>query len=233
MAQPDNQPSRIDNISTRLSILANPERFVLRYGRAIRSYIGALVRDAHEADDIAQNLLVQVLRKGLTQRAPERGRFRDYLKAVIRNVMADSYRQRRASAQIDLDAVAVSDEAADRQWLDGWRGCILDSAWAALEHHQHAHPGNLGYTALRLTVEHPQESSEQLAARLAKQTGQPMRPDGFRKQLSRARRQFAEGIVKEVRQTLARPTPDQVVEELIAIGLMSYIRPYLAERGSS
>jgi hypothetical protein len=232
MAQPENQPSRIDNISTRLSILANPERFVLRYGRAIRSYIGALMRDSHEADDVAQNLLVQVLRKGLTQAAPQRGRFRDYLKAVIRNVMVDSYRQRRLQAEIDLDAVAVTDESADRQWLDGWRGCILDSAWAALEHHQHAHPGNFGYSALRLTVDHPDEDSVQLAARLSQQIGQTMRPEAFRKQLSRARRQFAEGIVKEVHQTLADPTPDQVVEELIDIRLMSYIRPYLAERGT-
>jgi hypothetical protein len=230
MSQPDNAPSRIEGISTRMSIVDSPERFVLRYGKAIRAYIGALMRDAHDADDVTQELLLEVLRRGLARREPGRGRFRDYLRAIIRNTVADSYHKRGLPVQqrLDLDFLSANDKPAEKQWLSDWRNCILDAAWTALEAHEHAHAGNWCHTALRLVVDHPEEHSVQLAHRLSKRIGQPMRPDAFRKQVSRARSLFARLMVDEVRQTLSDPTPQQVHEELLEVGLLGYVRSHLA-----
>jgi hypothetical protein len=230
MSQPDNAPSRIEGISTRMSVVDSPERFVLRYGKAIRAYIGALMRDAQDADDVTQELLLEVLRRGLARREPGRGRFRDYLKAIIRNSVADCFHKRGLPVQqgLDLDLVAASDKPAEKQWLADWRNCILDAAWTALEAHQHANPGNWSYTVLRLVVDHPAEDSVQLAARLSKRIGQSMRPDAFRKQVSRARHIFARLMVDEVKQTLSDPTPQQVHEELLEVGLLGYVRSELA-----
>ena len=230
MSQPDNAPSRIEGISTRMSIVGSPERFVLRYGKAIRAYIGALMSDTHDADDVTQELLLEVLRRGLARRDPGRGRFRDYLKAIIRNTVADCFRKRGLPVQqgLDLDYLAANDKPAEKQWLADWRGCILEAAWTALEAHQHAHPGNWCHTVLRLVVDHPEDDSAQLAARLSQRIGQAMRPDAFRKQVSRARSLFARFMVDEVRQTLSDPSPQQVHEELLEVGLLGYVRSELA-----
>ena len=57
--------------------------------------------------------------------------------------------------------------------------------------------------------------------------GRPRRAKAFRKQVSRARRLFAKLIVAETSRTLGDPTPLKVEEELIDIGVMKYVRPYL------
>jgi DNA-directed RNA polymerase specialized sigma24 family protein len=224
-------PERIENISTRNSVLSDQAKFAMRYGTALRRYVGALVRDAHDADDVSQSLLLQIFAKGLARRAPERGRFRDYLKAVARNV-ARGYlagKRRAAPGQTDLAEVPApeAESELDRQWLADWRGCVLKAAWTALELHQYQRPESYCHAVLRLTAEYPHDSSAQLAARLAGQVGRPVRPDAFRKQLSRARRLFAELLWQEVAHTLADPSPERVVEELGELRLLTHVRDYL------
>ena len=52
-------------------------------------------------------------------------------------------------------------------------------------------------------------------------------PEAFRKQVSRARRLFAELLVAETARTLDNPTPLAVEEELIDIGVMKYVKAFL------
>jgi len=90
-------------------------------------------------------------------------------------------------------------------------------------------PEGIAYTSLRLTADHPQESSAQLAARASAITGRAVSVDVFRKQLSRASRHFAQMIVDEVRQTLDNAHPEDVVQELCDLGLMEFVRDFLPE----
>ena len=55
------------------------------------------------------------------------------------------------------------------------------------------------------------------------------RPDAFRKQLSRARRHFAQFLINAILPTLVQPQPQDVVDELTELGLMSYVRDFLPE----
>jgi DNA-directed RNA polymerase specialized sigma24 family protein len=234
MPRPEKTNSRIENISTHVSIIDDPTRFVLRYGRAVRAYLGALVRDVNDADDVAQELLSRVLQRGLNweggsaRSGGSSNRFRDYLKAILRNVAVDWYRSnmRDAVSGIDLDAVARSEINADKQWLADWRSCILKAAWTALEAHELQHPDNFCFNSLKLASEHAEESSAQLAARLSEKVGRPIRPDAFRKQLSRSRRLFAGLIVDEVSQSLVNPDPSEIEGELHALGLLEHVRRY-------
>jgi DNA-directed RNA polymerase specialized sigma24 family protein len=232
MSQP-RDAGRIDNISTRNSVFSDPARFATRYGTALRRYIGALVRDAHDADDVSQSLLLAIFAKGLARKAPQRGRFRDYLKAVARN-SARTYlagKRRAARGRTDLDELpaAGAESEMDRQWLADWRACVLEAAWTALELHQYGRPDNFCHAVLRLTADHPKENSTRLAERLAAQVGRPVRPDAFRKQLSRARRLFAVLVWNEVGRTLADPAPAHVSDELGELGLLCYVRDFLPE----
>jgi hypothetical protein len=222
--------SRLENISTHISIIDDPTRFVLRYGRAVRAYLGALVHDVNDADDVAQELLSRVLQRGLAWGGTSSRRFRDYLKAILRNVAVDWYRGklRDAVVGVDLEAIARSEASADKEWLSEWRSCILKAAWTALEAHEAQHPDNYCFSAIKIASEHPDDSSTRQAARLSAKVGRSIKLDAFRKQLSRARKLFAGLIIDEVRQSLDNPTPAEVEDELQAVGLLEHIRRYRA-----
>ena len=51
MTEPAGGASRIEDISTRASALNDPAKLVLRYGRAVRKYLGALLPDGDADDD--------------------------------------------------------------------------------------------------------------------------------------------------------------------------------------
>ncbi|MBI3724758.1 hypothetical protein HY251_12505 [bacterium] len=221
----------LNQISTHWSKVGNPSHFVLRYGPAVRHYLDAIVKNSNDAEEVLQDFLLRVVKHGFDRATPDRGRFRFYVKAAVRNAAFTHLKRKRGREQSsdDLSRVPAPDarEPADDVWLSSWRSCILDRAWRALDLHERSSPGNLFHTTLRLAADHPNESSDALAARASSQRGQELKPDAFRKQLSRARRHFAKLIVTEVAETLETPTPERVEEELIEAGLMDYVKEFL------
>jgi RNA polymerase sigma-70 factor (ECF subfamily) len=222
----ESTPSVLEQISTRWPSITDPARFVLRYAPAIRRYLGAVLRDPDAVDEVTQDFLVNALQRRFDAGAV-RGRFRHYLKAALRNAAATYWRRLPPASQAAAAEPAAEDPAGERVWLDDWRRCLLERAWDALEARQRAAPDSLCYAALRLTADHPDEDSAALAARAAALCGRPVRPDAFRKQLSRARRLFARLLAAEAARTLEDPTPALVEEELADLGLLVHVRPYL------
>ena len=231
MPSSSNHVSRLDRISTDWAIIRDPPQFVLRYSPAIYNYLAALTKSQQEAEEVAQDFYVRVLRYGFARANRERGRFRDYLKAAVRNAARDHWQKKRAPQQglADLLGLPAPETGfdTDEQWVSSWRRCLLKRVWRALELHQKRSPGNLFYTVLRMVVAHQGEDSEKLAARTTRLIGRPIQPAAFRKQVSRARRMFAQLVLREVQQTLDAPSIQQVEEELIEIGLMKHVRDFL------
>jgi len=225
--------SLLEEISTRWSLITNPLQFVLRYSPAVRSYLGALVKNPHDAEDVAQTFLLRMVGRPFTPGRVAKGRFRDYLKAVLRNAAIDFFRQRGQCpievANLDQLAAPDPEQAADRAWLTEWRSCLLQRAWDGLDQYERNAPDSLAYTALRLAADYPDEDSTALAVRASALTHRSLRADAFRKQLSRARRRFAQLLVNEIRKTLEHPDAAEMVEELGHLELMVYVRDYLPE----
>jgi RNA polymerase sigma-70 factor (ECF subfamily) len=225
----------LDEISTRWTLIRDPVQFAMRYAPAIRKYLKALLKSSHDAEEVAQDFLLKGLLRGGAPATQLRGRFRHYLKAAVRNAaLTHLQRQKPVRAGGAIDPAHLADPRdeqtlAEQDWLAEWRRCLIDRALQALDHHQQRTPDNLFYTVVRLSLDHPDEDSRALADRASTAAGRPILPAAFRKQLSRARRRFAELLAAEVAQTLEQPTPDQVEEELSEVGLLSYVRPYLAE----
>jgi RNA polymerase sigma-70 factor (ECF subfamily) len=170
---------------------------------------------------------------------PRRGRFRDYLKTVLRRLVAQYYKQRQ-SAPVSLPAVVADPQLdtpegldTDDQFLSTWRSELLNRAWQSLKTDE-TKRGQPYYTVLRLRLEHPQDelTSAQLAERLGDQFGRPFTSENVRKLLQRGREKLARYLLDEVAQSLQEATPAELEQELRDLGLLGYCRSALAERVS-
>src|SRR5947207_152703 len=62
---------------------------LLRYSGAAYRYLLGAVRDPDRAEDLCQEFAVRFLRGDFHRAAPGRGRFRDYLKTALVNLVND------------------------------------------------------------------------------------------------------------------------------------------------
>jgi RNA polymerase sigma factor (sigma-70 family) len=229
---PDMMPE-LGLISTEWSLVFDPVQFVNRYEMAIKRYLCAMLKNTDDAEDVAQDFFLWVTANGFPRVRRERGRFRHYLKVTIRNWALNFLRRKRSlvnkSSQFAIHDVEESQptRSQDEGWLAEWRSCLLNRAWRNLELHQDRSREDIYYTALLLVVSRPAEDSGTLAVLAGTILGRLIRPDTFRKQLSRARRLFAELLVKEVAETLDYPNPPLVEGELVELGLMTYVEHLL------
>jgi hypothetical protein len=229
---PDAPKSWLANISTHPALLVDPNAVLQRYGKAVRCYLIALVgRD--DAEEAAQEIALAVVSGKFAKWDPDKSRFRDYLKAAVRHAAWGARRRLSTHAVHLADPAALADLASrqgedDGVWLDAWRDELIKAALNRLSEYQAKNPGNVFYTLVRLRIDHPDLKSDDLAVRLSHAAGRSYTPENARQQKVRALRKFAELLVEEVCATLNQPTPEGVEEELCSLGLMSWVRPYLA-----
>src|SRR5262245_27390195 len=88
--------SVLDRIGTCWQRVHDPAYFAASYGPAIRRYLEALLKNTHDAEEVAQDFLLRVHEQGLGRASPERGRFRDYLKKAVRNAALSFLRKKQA-----------------------------------------------------------------------------------------------------------------------------------------
>jgi RNA polymerase sigma-70 factor (ECF subfamily) len=211
------------------------EQLMERYSGAVYSYLLGIVRDTHTADDLAQEFALRFLRGDFRRADPQRGRFRNFLKTAVLNLVTDHHRRQKARPQFiapdspEPAANAESTSDLDRQFVDSWRHELVARAWEALEHEQQRSDQPF-YTVLRCRSNHPELRSAQLAAELSRQLGKPVTDNWVRQVLHRARKLFADHLLDDVMQSLDNPSPEQVEEELVELGLLEYCRPALERR---
>lgn len=238
---------RIDTIPTRWSLIRHPDAaskpetlvelrrlLVLRYASAVRRYVGAMVLDRDDADELAQDVIMRLMRGDFAGADPSKGRFRDLLKTAIRNMVRNhwdrSNRRRTSDANLDLVLDSNAANEQDQDWTSAWQRSVLDHTWARLqaEDQQLGESGksNSATTLLRLRTTHPDASSEELASMLSEQLGTTIKPDNCRQMLRRARLRFAEHLIDEVRSGLDDESDDRLQEELSALNLLDWVRDF-------
>jgi len=235
------EPSRLDAIATRWSLIreahaagapenaaAARQMLVLRYAKSIRRYIGGMVKNAEDADELSQDAVVRLMKGDFAGADANRGRFRDLLKTAVRNMVHSHWAKsnRRKPKDVELDLVASSEDA-DPQWDSAFQSNVLEHAWAALKDFEKRTPTNPAHTILKLRTEFPEATSEELAAKLSAKTGIAVRADAGRQMLRRARLRFAEALLNEVTLGLAEPTPARIAEEFASLGLLEYVKDFL------
>ena len=119
---------------------AAQRELLLNYSGAVFRYLLGALRNEHAAADLAQDFAVRFLRGDFRNVAPEKGRFRDFLKRTLSNLVNDHFRKQKAEQnRIQASALTESleDDVADSEAFDNdWILEILRRTWQALEQHQ-------------------------------------------------------------------------------------------------
>jgi DNA-directed RNA polymerase specialized sigma24 family protein len=108
------------------TVVAARNRLMLRYHGAVYRYLPGAVRDPDAAGDLCQEFAVRYLRGDFRRAAPDRGRFRDYVKMALVNLVNDHHRARQAAPKaLAVDAPSPSDSSAE-DFERGWRAELLE-----------------------------------------------------------------------------------------------------------
>lgn len=207
---------------------------VERYQAAVYRYLLAAARDPDVADELFQEFALRLVRGDFGRADAARGRFRDYVKSALINLVINQRKKRRLPV-LDL---AISEPTAPEQRFDAdveflaeWRKALLDRTWEALAAAQAA-AGPPFHAVLRYRSEHPELSGPQLAEHLNARLrpAAPFSEAALRKILQRARDQFADLLLEEVARSLGTRALDAIEQELIDLGLSAHCRRALERR---
>jgi RNA polymerase sigma-70 factor (ECF subfamily) len=207
-----------------------------RYAGAVHRYLLHALRDPDAAAELDQEFALRFLRGDFHRADPARGRFRDFVKRALHNLMID-YLRRRSTRPRSLgdhlpDPIdpTAEDRDFERRFLSSWRAELMARAWDSLDRleKQTGQPYN---TVLSLRVANPEGRSKELAERLSGILGRTINPGGLRMALRRSRTRFVEYLLEEVAASLQAPTAEELEQELIDLELLDYCRPVLKSRG--
>lgn len=211
--------------------IAARQELCRRYHGAVERFLRAAVRDPAAAADLAQEFAVKLLKGDLAGASPHRGRFRDYVRGVLRHQLIDYFRRPKREVQpgegAPEPAGPADDPAAlDREWLPGWRQELLNRAWAALDEFQ-ARTGQPAADVLRFRAEYPDLRSHEVAERLGPRLGKAVTGEWVRQTIHRARERFGEFLLAEIADTLSEPSADALADELADLELLQYCQTAL------
>jgi DNA-directed RNA polymerase specialized sigma24 family protein len=211
-----------------------------RYQSAAFRYLTAAVGDPDLGVELFQEFALRFLRGDFRRVDPARGRFRDYVRTSLINLVrrhrAAAGRPAPAGSPV-LEQVAAeeveTDPAEDQAFLAEWRKALLDRAWRRLEEIERG-GGPPYFTALRARADRPDAPSGELAAYLTERLGraEPFTDAGVRKLLQRGREELTDSMVAEVAASVPTRDRDRLASELIDLGFFGYCRAALDRWGS-
>jgi RNA polymerase sigma factor (sigma-70 family) len=202
-----------------------------RYAGAVHRYLLKALKDPEAAAELDQEFAVRFLRGSFRHADPKRGRFRDYVKRAVQNLINDYHRRKRSDRSRNAagaEPIVEDDGRAqfEQQFLESWRSDLLDRAWIALAALE-KNTRQPYHTVLRIRVDNPALSSGQIAERLAVMLGRPLSPGAVRQALQRSRRKYVDFLLAEVLASLSCPTQNDLEEELSDLNLLDYCRPFM------
>ncbi len=215
-------------------VLAAQSQLMCRYAGAVHRYLLKALKDPHAADELDQEFALRFLRGDFRNSDPNRGRFRDYVKRAVQNLIHDYHRRKRPVVSLDsrvAEPAAPDDRIAnfEQQFIESWRKDLLERAWSSLADLEER-TGQPYHTVLRSKVDHPDLPSAELANQVSKSLNRSFTAGSVRQTLQRSRRKYVDYLLSEVRASLDHPNTDDLEQELSDLNLLHYCRPYLRRR---
>ncbi len=220
---------------------------LVRYHHAVNRYFHEQLRDPHAAGKLFSNFALRVLEvHAFLKRAdPERGRFRDYLRTILRRMVVDHHREQQREHKRQQPLIAGSDDEPaglaatpdeDQRFIQLWRQALIDQAWKGLEEAEKK-AGQPYASFLRYQSDHPGCRSAEIAEHFTT-GGKKYSAAGARQLIHRARERFGELLVEEVARSLRtgdeKVAAEHIERELIELNLLfSYCKAALERRDRS
>jgi RNA polymerase sigma factor (sigma-70 family) len=206
-------------------------QLMCRYAGAVHRYLLKALKDPDAADELDQEFALRFLRGDFRNSDPNRGRFRDYVKRAVQNLINDYYRRKRPVVSLDSrtpEPTAPDTGVAEfeQQFIESWRKDLLERAWSSLADLEKS-TGQLYHTVLRSKVTHPDLPSAELAGQLSAALKKPVTAGAVRQTLQRSRRKYVDYLLTEVRASLDHPSKDELEQELSDLNLLHYCRPFM------
>ncbi|MBL8792760.1 MAG: sigma-70 family RNA polymerase sigma factor [Planctomycetia bacterium] len=213
------------------------QQLIEQYGRAVMNYLIGAVRDKDVADELFQEFSLKLVRGDFKNADPEKGRFRDFIRTALINLIRDYQRRKRRRCALpdeatkalpDRKTAAPSDPSTEESLAK-----LILAAMGKLAEDQIA-KGTPYYTVLGLHIEHRHFSASDLAQRLNEivQIHKPYTADGVRKILQRARQRFTQHIIDLIAASINTHAPESLIQELENMGLLSYCVKFLEKAES-
>ncbi len=177
----DQRLSRIETLWTQMFRASKPDEkpdemardLVLRYYGAVYRYILGIVRNEDMAMDLTQEFATRFLRGDFKKANPERGRFRDFLKVSLRNLVMDFYRKQKVQREkgprplpdeSSIPGSPADQSASDEAFVSSFREEVLARTWEALAEAERA-SGKSYHSVLRFQIQHPEMAGAEMAER--------------------------------------------------------------------
>lgn len=227
--------SRGDLVKAKSKQMQERERFILRYQKAIKAFIGRKTGDPSKVDGVWDLFLDKCLSGKLSRYNPEVGSFRYYLKKVLRTTCIEFEKRLARDRHLQMDThwgVSVEDEdiQAESEFDLKLAESIFEKALMAVRQKD-----ELFYHALRtitsaISSGHPAPSSRELSILLSEQADKNISEENARQIKSRASRLFADGMIDEVADLIGSTDLEEIENALIEIGILRYCKNALARR---
>lgn len=208
--------------------IAARQELCSRYHAAVVRFLSAAVRDEHAANELAQEFAIKVLRGDLAGADAKVGRFRDFMKGVLRHLIVDYYRCRGKGREVQTpddapEPIDAQDDVAalEREWIRGWRQELLNRTWASLAEFQ-SRAGTPVFDVLRFRSDNPELRSHEMAQPLGAKLGRSVTADWVRQMIHRGRERFGELLLAEIVETISDPAVESIEEELAELELLQY-----------
>ncbi len=210
------------------------DRFLRRYRRPILRYVRHALPDESDAEGIYNDFAANFLAGRFHRVDRARGRFRDYLKSALFNLVRDHRRKFKPLQALNEEVADrpggdERDSEDDREFLNIWKREFLARAWEYLDDVERRYPRRPYSTILRMKIQSSLRSAE-IARRLSGSMGRDLTEQWVRRKILDARTRLEEFLFEEVRDTLDRPSLDEIEDELINLGLHSLCKRQLAKR---
>jgi RNA polymerase sigma factor (sigma-70 family) len=213
---------------------AAQEELLQRYLGPVYCYVLSMVRDEEAARELCQEFGLHFVRGDFHRACPDEGHFRHFIKKAVRNLVADWLRRQKSRGQrLDsavLEDLASSEPDAEQMFHDKHQADLIERAWNRLAEFEVERKDRWLYTLFRYGAEHPDQTAAEIADQLGRHLKVPLTEANVWQTLKRARAKFAALLLDEVARSLASPTPEQLREEVIDLGLLSYCELALAQR---
>jgi len=202
-----------------------------RYSGAVYRYVLGAVKDKDAADELFQEFALRFLRGDFRNVNPERGKFRQFLKTCLYHLIVD-FQTRKSKQPLHLESHAEPVEHStsmsehEQSFVQSCRDDLLDCAWRSLEEYQRTCDQPY-YDVLRMRAENSELRSQDLGELLTQKWTRPFSATATRQLLHRSRQKYAEFLCEHVYMQIESPTPEELAQELIDLGLWSYCRSVL------